>query len=153
MTQLTFVGTSDAFGAGGRRQSAIFMRCPSGGVLLDCGTTTGSGLNQLGIAIDEIDVILVSHFHGDHFGGIPLLLLAALYEERRKRALRIAGPPGIESRVQRLASAMGHGLDRREWTFPIDFEELPAGRRASSARCGSARSRRITIPTRRRTAC
>jgi ribonuclease BN (tRNA processing enzyme) len=128
VTQITFVGTSDAFGAGGRRQSAILLRCPTGGVLVDCGTTTGSGLNQLGIAIDEIDVILVSHFHGDHFGGIPLLLLAALYEEHRKRALRIAGPPGIESRVQRLATAMGHPLDGREWSFAIGFDELPAGR-------------------------
>ncbi len=129
MTEITFVGTSDAFGAGGRRQSAILLRGPTGGVLLDCGATTGSGLNELGIAIDEIDAILVSHFHGDHFGGIPLLLLAALYEERRKRALRIAGPPGVEARVHRLAAAMGHGLDGREWTFPISFEELPAGRR------------------------
>jgi ribonuclease BN (tRNA processing enzyme) len=130
VTHLTFVGTSDAFGAGGRRQSAILVRCPSGGALLDCGATTGSGLHQLGIAIDEIDVILVSHFHGDHFGGIPLLLLDALYEERRKRALRIAGPPGIEARVQRLAAAMGHGLEGREWAFPIEFVEVPAGVRS-----------------------
>src|SRR5262249_50527898 len=115
-------------GAGGRRQSAILLRSPSGGVLIDCGTTTGSGLNQLGIAIDEIDAILVSHFHGDHFGGIPLLLLAALYEEHRKRALRIAGPPGIEAPGQKLAAALGHPLHSREWTFAISFEELPAGR-------------------------
>ncbi|MGH7337195.1 MAG: MBL fold metallo-hydrolase [Myxococcota bacterium] len=130
MTELTFVGTSDAFGAGGRRQSAILVRSPSGGALLDCGATTGSGLNELGIAIDEIDAILVSHFHGDHFGGIPLLLLAALYEERRKRAIRIAGPPGIEARVHRLAAAMGHGFEGRDWAFPIQFVELPAGVRS-----------------------
>jgi ribonuclease BN (tRNA processing enzyme) len=128
VTEITFVGTSDAFGAGGRRQSAILVRGASGAVLLDCGATTGSGLNELGVAVDEIDAILVSHFHGDHFGGIPLLLLAALYEERRRRALQIAGPPGIETRVKRLAAAMGHPLDGREWTFPIRFEELPAGR-------------------------
>ena len=129
MTEVLFVGTSDAFGAGGRRQSAIVLRGGSGSVLLDCGSTTGSGLNQLGVAIDELDAILVSHFHGDHFGGIPLLLLAALYQEQRKRALRIAGPPGIEARVRWLAASMGHPLDGRDWTFPIEFEELPAGRR------------------------
>jgi ribonuclease BN (tRNA processing enzyme) len=127
VTEITFVGTSDAFGAGGRRQSAILIRSDSGGVLVDCGATTGSGLHQLGIAVDEIDAILVSHFHGDHFGGIPLLLLDALYEENRKRALRIAGPPGIEARVHRLAEAMGHPLQGRQWTFEIAFAELPAG--------------------------
>jgi ribonuclease BN (tRNA processing enzyme) len=128
VTEITFVGTSDAFGAGGRRQSAILLRGASGAVLLDCGATTGSGLHELGIAFDEIDAILVSHFHGDHFGGIPLLLLEGLYEENRKRALRIAGPPGVEARVQQLAAAMGHPLDTREWTFTITFEELPAGK-------------------------
>ena len=129
MSEVVFVGTSDAFGAGGRRQSAIVLRGPSGTALLDCGATTGSGLNELGIAFEEIDTILISHFHGDHFGGIPLLLLSALYEDNRKRALRIAGPPGIEPRVRALAKSMGHGLDGREWTFPIEFTELPAGTR------------------------
>lgn len=129
MSEVVFVGTSDAFGAGGRRQSAVLLRGPSGSVLLDCGATTGSGLSALGIARDEIDAILVSHFHGDHFGGIPLLLLAALYEDERTRPLHIAGPPGTERRVHQLAAAMGHALDHRDWSFDIRFEELPAGRR------------------------
>jgi ribonuclease BN (tRNA processing enzyme) len=128
VSDVVFIGTSDAFGAGGRRQSAIFVRAPSGGTLLDCGATTGSGLNELGISRDEIDTILISHFHGDHFGGLPLLLLAALYEDERSSPLRIAGPPGIENRVRSLAEAMGHAIERRQWSFPIHFEELPPGR-------------------------
>ena len=129
MSEAVFIGTSDAFGAGGRRQSAILYRAPAGAVLIDCGSTTGGGLNDLGIARDEIDSIVVSHFHADHFGGIPLLLLAALYEDERRHPIRIAGPPGIEQRVLTLADAMGHSFDDRAWTFPILFEELPAGRR------------------------
>jgi ribonuclease BN (tRNA processing enzyme) len=129
VSEVVFIGTSDAFGAGGRRQSAILVRGPSGSTLLDCGATTGSGLNELGISIDEIDAILVSHFHGDHFGGIPLLLLAARYHDERRRPLMIAGPPGIEARVRALATAMGHRVDSQEWGFPLAFEELPAGRR------------------------
>jgi ribonuclease BN (tRNA processing enzyme) len=128
MSEVIFVGTSDAFGAGGRRQSAVLLRTGNGGVLVDCGTTTGSGLADLGIERAEIDVIVVSHFHADHFGGIPLLLLAALYEDARRQTLRIAGPPGVEERVRRLASAMGHAIEDRNWTFPIEFHELPVGR-------------------------
>lgn len=128
MTEVVFVGTGDAFGAGGRRQSAVLLRAGSGTTLIDCGATTGSGLDALGIPRDEIDTILISHFHGDHFGGLPLLLLAALYEDERKHPLRIAGPPGIEQRVHTLAKAMGHDLTCREWSFDIQFEELPAGR-------------------------
>jgi len=128
VSEVVFVGTSDAFGAGGRRQSAILVRGPNGGILLDCGTTTGSGLNELGIERAEIDTIVLSHFHGDHFGGIPLLLLAAQYEDERKDPLRIAGPPGVEARVHALAGAMGHALEEHDLGFPVRFEELPAGR-------------------------
>ncbi len=128
MSEIVFVGTSDAFGAGGRRQSALLIRSGGGGLLVDCGTTTGSGLADLRIERDEIDAVVVSHFHADHFGGIPLLLLAALYEDARRRPLQIAGPPGVEARVRRLAKAMGHGIEDRDWTFPIEFHELPAGR-------------------------
>jgi ribonuclease BN (tRNA processing enzyme) len=124
---VVFVGTGDAFGAGGRRQSAVLVRGHRGTLLLDCGATTGTGLRELGVARDEIDTILVSHFHGDHFGGIPLLLLAALYEDERRHPLHIAGPPEIEARVRTLAQAMGHPIEDRDFTFPIRFTEVPAG--------------------------
>jgi len=127
MNEVVFVGTSDAFGAGGRRQSAVVIRGDRGTLLMDCGATTTTGLCDLGIDRDEIDVILVSHFHGDHFGGIPLFLLGALYEDRRRRPLEIAGPPDVEARVRALSDAMGHGLSDREWSFPIRFREIPPG--------------------------
>jgi len=127
VSELVFIGTSDAFGAGGRRQSAMLVRAPGGSVLVDCGATTSGGLSELAIARDEIDAILISHFHGDHFGGIPFLLLAALYEDERRNPLWIAGPPGIERRVRTLAAALGYAIEEREWTFPIRFEELRPG--------------------------
>lgn len=127
MTEVVLIGTSDAFGSGGRRQSAYLVRAPSGGVLLDCGQTTGTGLAALGISRDEIDVILVSHFHADHFGGIPLFLLAAEYQDDRRKPIRIVGPPTIETRVRRVAMALGHGIENHEWSFPIHFQEIPAG--------------------------
>lgn len=127
MSEIVFVGTSDAFGAGGRRQSAVFARGERGGMLFDCGATTNTGLAQLGIPRDEVDVILISHFHGDHFGGIPAFLYAALYADRRRHPLDIVGPPEIEARVRNLAHAMGYHLGDREWTFPVRYREIHAG--------------------------
>ncbi len=127
MIELHFIGTSDAFGAGGRRQSAFLVREPNGNVLIDCGVTTNTGLNSEGIRRNEIDAILISHFHADHFGGIPLFLLASLYEDQRRGPLQIAGPPGIEARVVELAAAMGHPIPGRNWTFDIQYIELPQG--------------------------
>lgn len=127
MSEVVFIGTSDAFGAAGRRQSAALLRTGSGAVLMDCGVTTNTGLADLGIERDEIDLLLISHFHGDHFGGIPLFLLAAIYEDNRKRPLEIAGPPDIEARVRTLSAAMGHGLDRHKMQFPLQFREVLPG--------------------------
>jgi ribonuclease BN (tRNA processing enzyme) len=127
VNDFVFIGTSDAFGSGGRRQSANFLRASNGGVLVDCGMTTGTGMCDLDITRDEVDAILISHFHADHFGGIPPMLLAALYEDERRHPLTIAGPTGIRQWVYNLASAMGYAIEDREWPFDIRFEELPAG--------------------------
>ena len=126
MSEIVFIGTSDAFGAGGRRQSALLSRGTRGSLLLDCGTTTNAGLSELGIERDEIDAILVSHFHSDHFGGIPLFVLAARHLDARRKPLLVAGPPDVETRVRALASAMGHPLDQHPG-FELTFREVPPG--------------------------
>lgn len=128
MAELTFVGTSDAFGAGGRRQAALLLRAGPGAVLLDCAPTTCSGLAALGVGREEIDAIAITHFHGDHFAGIPQFLLASTFEDRRTKALLIAGPPGIEARVRSSAAALGHALDAT-YAFPLHFLEFAPGRR------------------------
>lgn len=137
MSEVVFVGTSDAFGACGRRQSAVLLRGQSGTMLLDCGTTTSTGLCDLDISRDEIDAIVISHFHGDHYAGIPIILFGALYEDERTRPLHIVGPPGIEARVRKLADSMCYGLDDREWTFRIEFDEFAPGKtlEAGPVRC------------------
>jgi ribonuclease BN (tRNA processing enzyme) len=122
-----FVGTSDAFGAGGRRQAAIFVETRAGGLLLDCAPTTGTGLAALGIARDAIDAIVLSHFHADHFAGVPQFLLAAIFEDERRHRLQIAGPPGVEARVRACADAVGYPLAGRSLPFALEFAEIHAG--------------------------
>lgn len=133
MSEVVFIGTSDAFGAGGRRQSAYLVRSESSSLLLDCGATTATGLATLGIDRSEIDAIAVSHYHGDHFGGIPSLLLAAVYGDARSRPLDVAGPVGVEERVRNAAWALGHPIEGRELGFELRFHEFRAGERLALA--------------------
>jgi len=127
VSRLAFVGTSDAFGAGGRRQAAIFLETPGGGLLLDCAPTTGSGLSALDIPRDAVDAIAVTHFHADHFAGIPQLLIAAEYEDHRRKPLSIAGPPGVEERVRRAAAGIGMPLEDHALGYPLRFREFAPG--------------------------
>ena len=127
MSELLLIGTSDAFGGGGRRQSAYLLRGPSGSVLLDCGGTTVTGLGAVGVSREEVEAILITHFHADHFGGVPIFLLAAEYQDRRRNPIRIAGPAGVEQRVRNAARALGHPLESHRFGFRVEFEELPLG--------------------------
>jgi ribonuclease BN (tRNA processing enzyme) len=57
----------------------------------------------------SIDAVLLSHFHGDHFGGVPFLVLDRRFGEGAAGPLVIAGPPGVQQRVSELARALYRG--------------------------------------------
>jgi ribonuclease BN (tRNA processing enzyme) len=126
MLEVLFVGTGDAFGSGGRRNSAILCRERGHSLLLDCGPTTLVGLKQLGIDPLEIDGIAISHFHGDHASGTPFLLLEYLYERPRRRPLAIHGPPGIRALTESLVRGYGYESERAPG-YPIAFHEFRVG--------------------------
>ena len=75
------------------------METDTARILLDCGLTALVSLARAGLDPDSLDAILISHLHGDHFGGVPLLLVDATLRGRR-RSLKIAGPDSIRQRVQ-----------------------------------------------------
>lgn len=95
---LLFLGSGNAFGAEGRAFSSFLLE---GRYLFDCGPTVLQQLCKAGVSAQAIDVILVSHFHADHFFGLPFFLLDAKYSGRSKD-ITIIGPPGIEERTEQL---------------------------------------------------
>ena len=58
--------------------------------LIDCGASALPALKRYAIVRNDIDLILITHFHGDHFPGLPFFLLDAQFA-RRTRPLVIAG--------------------------------------------------------------
>jgi ribonuclease BN (tRNA processing enzyme) len=103
--QLRFVGCGDALGSGGRFNTCFHVTGAHVNFLIDCGASSLPALKRLGIAREAIDLILITHFHGDHFGGLPFLLLDAQFT-RRARPLVIAGPQGIETKLANLMEAL-----------------------------------------------
>lgn len=123
-----FVGCGDAFGSGGRHQTCFLVTHDAGRFLIDCGASALIAMRQQAIEPRDVDLVLVSHLHGDHFGGLPFLLLDAQYASRRTRALRIVGPPGIEERLRALMEASFPGSSATRWRFPLDIHEIVPGR-------------------------
>lgn len=121
---LTFVGSGDAFSSGGRLQSGVFIESQSCGLLLDCGATLLTGLQRCNLKSNQIDAVAISHLHGDHFGGIPFLLLDALFVNKREKPLHIFGPPGIESRVIAACNAFYPGALDGPFPFRVEYHVL-----------------------------
>lgn len=117
------VGSGDAFGNGGRFQACVSVRAPEGHALLDCGATSLVALKRLGIDPNSIDAVLVTHLHGDHFGGLPFLILDGQFS-RRDRPLVVAGPPGLAERLTRTLEALYPGSSSVERRFPVRVVEL-----------------------------
>jgi ribonuclease BN (tRNA processing enzyme) len=128
--RMTVLGSGDAFCSGGRANSAYLLEVPGRSVLLECGPTALHSLKRLAIDTASIDAVLLSHLHGDHFGGVPFLFLEYRYEQPRTRPLTIYGPPETERRVRGLFAALYERTATEPLPFPLRFVELPAGRRS-----------------------
>ena len=127
--ELQVLGCGDAMGSGGRFQSCFSMRHGERCVLVDFGVTGMIALRQYGIDPNEVETVLLTHLHGDHFGGIPFFLLDAKYESRRSRQLRLAGPPTTAERLQTLRETLYPGSSAGSLGFDLDLVDLVAGSR------------------------
>jgi ribonuclease BN (tRNA processing enzyme) len=126
MGKLTVIGCGDAFGSGGRMQSCYHIESGGRAFMLDCGATYGVAVKRLP-SPPQFDTIFISHLHGDHFGGLPFLLIDWLYISRREAPVTIVGPPGVESRVWTLCDTMYPGVSAQARQFKLTFVELRAG--------------------------
>ena len=121
--QLRFVGCGDALGSGGRFNTCFHVTGAHVNFLIDCGASSLPALKRLDIARDGIDLILITHFHGDHFGGLPFLLLDAQFT-RRSRPLVIAGPQGIEAKLAALREALFEHSSKTAQRFDLSVVAL-----------------------------
>ena len=126
--KLTFVGSGDAFGSGGRFNTCLHLTRSGGDVLIDFGATSLVALRKSGIEPNSISTVILSHLHGDHFGGIPFLLLDTQFVSRRSSDLVIAGPEGTAERIYAAMEVMFPGSSEIEWRFGLEIVEMPAGR-------------------------
>ncbi|UFX44706.1 MBL fold metallo-hydrolase [Bradyrhizobium sp. 41S5] len=128
--QLRFVGCGDAFGSGGRFNTCFHVSGERINFLIDCGASSLPALKRLEIDRDAIDLILITHFHGDHFAGLPFFLLDAQFS-RRTRPLVIAGPEGIETKLPEVMEVMFEHSSKTRQRFDLSVVTLVPHERRS----------------------
>jgi ribonuclease BN (tRNA processing enzyme) len=125
---VTVLGAGDAFASRGRFQAGYVVDGGGLRILMDAGPTLLPSMKRLGLNPADLDVVLISHLHGDHFCGLPFLILEYLYETPRQRPLTLAGPPGLKERTWALFRGMYPDSDTEELARYLDFVELEPAR-------------------------
>jgi ribonuclease BN (tRNA processing enzyme) len=125
--KLTIVGSGDAFGSGGRCNTCFWLETARGTLLVDFGASAPPALKGRGLDPNRIDGIVLSHLHGDHFGGLPFLLLDYQFLLRRERPLLIAGPPGAKQRIDAAMEVFFPKSTGSKWKYEWYVEEIPVG--------------------------
>jgi len=141
--EVTILGSGDAFASHGRFQSGYIIESPDCRILMEAGPGLMQALKGGGISTDSFDLLLISHLHGDHFGGLPFLILDYMWETRRKKALTIAGPPKLEERTWSLMRTMFPHFELDKIKHKLKFVVLEPG---SSTRLGKFKVSAIRSP-------
>ena len=121
--KVRFLGSGDAFGSGGRFQTCIHLQAGDARLLVDCGASSLVAMRRFGVDPQSVDTVVLSHLHGDHFGGVPFLVLDGQFK-RRTQPLTIAGPPGVAARVTAAMEVLFPGSSAVERKFAVRFVEL-----------------------------
>jgi len=126
--RIQFLGSGDAFGSGGRLQTCILLHAANTRILIDCGTTALIAMRRFGVDPNYVSAVVLTHLHGDHFGGIPFLILDAQLISKRTSPLLIAGPPGTGERLSQAMEVLFPGSSATQRGFPVEIVLLNAGR-------------------------
>jgi ribonuclease BN (tRNA processing enzyme) len=122
--RLTVIGSGDAFGSGGRSNTCFYLETARGKIVVDCGASAPVALKAHKIDFNHVDGVVLSHLHGDHFGGLPFLLIDAQLLGRRERPLLIAGPPGTRARIDAALEVFFPKSSGMKWRFPWQVQEI-----------------------------
>jgi len=118
MIDVALLGTGGMMPLPGRFLSSMLCRINGKMILVDCGEGTQVSLRLLGWGFKQIDIICITHFHGDHVSGLPGLLLTMANAERTE-PLKIFGPTGLAHVVKSLC------VIAQDLPFDLEFTEWP----------------------------
>ncbi|MFH0715044.1 MAG: ribonuclease Z [Candidatus Diapherotrites archaeon] len=119
--QLTFLGTAASTPTAEQNLSAVSLGFEGKQLLFDCPEGTQRQMMKAGLSFLKVDAIFLSHFHGDHFLGIPGLLATNAMHQRFD-TLTIIGPKGIARKIEQAVRLANIGIP-----FPIEFVECKNG--------------------------
>lgn len=101
MVNLTLLGCGGNVPLPNRFLSSLFMNFNGRKILVDCGEGTQVSMKMKGCGFKDIDLICITHTHGDHIIGL-IGLLSTMGNSERKKTVTIVGPVGIKEAMDAI---------------------------------------------------
>jgi ribonuclease Z len=116
---ILFIGTAGSAPTARRSLPATIVRRGGDRLLFDCGEGTQRQLLK-SIGLVELEDVFITHFHADHWLGLPGML-KTFSLRGRERALTVHGPPGLRALFDSMRAVIGRT------TYPLELVELEPG--------------------------
>jgi ribonuclease Z len=117
---LVFLGTSGSLPTGLRGPAATLLRRGGERLLFDCAEGTQRQLLRSNVGLPELREVFLTHYHADHYGGLPYLLKTFALRGR-ELPVTVYGPPGLTDLFAALRRIFGR------LPYPLELVELQAG--------------------------
>jgi len=124
---LVFLGTSGSLPTAQRAPAATLLRRGGERLLFDCAEGTQRQLLRSSVGLPELAEIFLTHYHADHFGGLPYMLKTFALRGR-EMPLTVYGPPGLHDLFGALKRIFGR--------LPYEVSLVELGARESLERDG-----------------
>lgn len=122
-----FLGTGDAFGSGGRLNTALALVNGERSFLLDCGASILPAAFKAGLDLTGVEAVGFTHAHGDHITGWPFLRLYYQFMKPRSSPITVIAPTGVAKTLEQLASMLYPELDSFEPGYDIMYHTVTGG--------------------------
>jgi len=120
---VVFLGTAASMPTAQRSPAALLVRRGSERLLFDCGEGTQRQLQRSAIGLPDLQEIFLTHYHADHFLGLPGMLKTFALRGRDETPLTVYGPRGLSELFSRLRPFLGR------LPYPLTLSELEPGER------------------------
>jgi len=118
---VVFLGTSASMPTAQRAPAAILLRRGGERLLFDCAEGTQRQLQRSSIGLPELEEVFLTHFHADHFFGLPGMLKTFALRGREESGVTVYGPRGLRDLFSRLRPFIGR------LPYPLTPVELEPG--------------------------
>ena len=120
---IVFLGTSASMPTAQRAPAAFLVRRGGERLLFDCAEGTQRQLQRSSVGLPDLEEIFLTHFHADHFLGLPGMLKTFALRGRDEPGLTVYGPPGLKDLFAKLRPFLGR------LSYPLTTVELDVGER------------------------